>query len=963
MRRTLVVSIGTIASAAAQRVRQRRQDELKTLRRKLTRAPEPEQSALRLRSQQLLQAMRIQAFDLDGTQAYRLPAPLESEEAQWGPGEFVKISLSPQEVLPRLEAGQLAGIRQVNSQALRGLQNENASGGARPTSDLAFQVAEDRVRTVLRGALITLLESQPSLPSIQNHGIRVFLVAGLFGGTGSGAYQRMKHWLLEQGQELGVHLDVYPVLMLPGARASKDPENSYANTFAVLKELSADSTGSLWQATDEDQRTASARANFRAPFLVSDSNNAPDAPRVVSEEAFAALAGDMIFELTATPLGSHLDAQAGDFSVAGETTSSLGEPCQARSIGLSSVFLDVERQSLWSWSELALKYVEQSTTAAGEAAIRQAVRTFLEGNHLVVGDGSDALSNRLLRLCNDTEKLSFDRVHTLFGLATEGLRETQLLTEGRNRLNLSIQQAGEFGPALRRHASAVAEELDELVRSEMRRLLTNRRFGAGSASKWLAVAGGVTDAMLASAAAQLSELEAEVKDLDERIAAVEAEALERLNGRGLWFRALHSGALAQSAAEYRSDLEAWATQRIRAEAAACAIQVVRGLRATIQREIQETVQPILSSLSALTETLRENQRRAANHAIGYGCPNGLALLRCEGDLEELHERCFPAADEQRIADEIDTALARLEDPAATLSEAGTAAAFFNAAAGETLAGARLGDLHVADELMHRYPGEEQLGAVLAERDLEAYERLPLAATSDHSNGVTVIRLAGLGGSRMQPIRPVLDKYQTDRGVRYLPVDTGDRQRMVFLQVRAVFPFSDWRSFGIARRSYDAAHQSSATEIHHVIPGHRFLPIPGTRLAAVDLAGLLLRAWTLGRLEVSPGRGWLVLPASVTDPPVPVGPGPSLTPQAGYRLAVDLVSSTSCFVSRRGPSALHLCLDQFEKQLGQGTGVCGLNQLPPAMLAEGVKNLHQEAEWWAHNTLGAVEGWNDGRAAQ
>ena len=88
MRRTLVVLIGTIASAAAQRVRQRRQDELKTLRRKLTRAPEPEQSALRLRSQQLLQAMRIQAFDLDGTQAYRLPAPLESEEAQWGRGSL-----------------------------------------------------------------------------------------------------------------------------------------------------------------------------------------------------------------------------------------------------------------------------------------------------------------------------------------------------------------------------------------------------------------------------------------------------------------------------------------------------------------------------------------------------------------------------------------------------------------------------------------------------------------------------------------------------------------------------------------------------------------------------------------------------------------------------------------------------------------------------------------------------------
>src|ERR1035438_2850153 len=179
MRRTLVLSIGTIASAAAQRVRRRREDELKAFRRKLVRASEPERSAFEFRCLELSHALRIQAFDLDGTQAYRLPAPLESEDTVWGPGEFLKVSLSPQEVLARLEAGQLSGVRQVNSQALRGLQNENASGGARPSSDLAFQVAADRVRTALRGALVGLLESQPALTSIQNHGIRVFLVAGL----------------------------------------------------------------------------------------------------------------------------------------------------------------------------------------------------------------------------------------------------------------------------------------------------------------------------------------------------------------------------------------------------------------------------------------------------------------------------------------------------------------------------------------------------------------------------------------------------------------------------------------------------------------------------------------------------------------------------------------------------------------------------------------------------------------
>ncbi len=56
-----------------------------------------------------------------------------------------------------------------------------------------------------------------------------------------------------------------------------------------------------------------------------------------------------------------------------------------------------------------------------------------------------------------------------------------------------------------------------------------------------------------------------------------------------------------------------------------------------------------------------------------------------------------------------------------------------------------------------------------------------------------LQLLGVDGSRLESVRTTLEKHQTDRSVRYLPVDTGDRQRLVFLQVRAVFPFSDWRA--------------------------------------------------------------------------------------------------------------------------------------------------------------------------
>ena len=137
---------------------------------------------------------------------------------------------------------------------------------------------------------------------MQNHGIRVFLLAGTFGGTGSGSYERVKQWLLQIADELGVHLDIIPFLLVPGAHGPKDPANSYANTFAVVKELAADGTGYFWKT--QRGTTGPQRAGFRAPFLISDINNAPGAPRVVSESAFAALAGDIIYELATTALGS-----------------------------------------------------------------------------------------------------------------------------------------------------------------------------------------------------------------------------------------------------------------------------------------------------------------------------------------------------------------------------------------------------------------------------------------------------------------------------------------------------------------------------------------------------------------------------------------------------------------------------------------------------------------------------------
>jgi hypothetical protein len=331
---------------------------------------------------------------------------------------------------------------------------------------------------------------------------------------------------------------------------------------------------------------------------------------------------------------------------------------------------------------------------------------------------------------------------------------------------------------------------------------------------------------------------------------------------------------------------------------------------------------------------------------------------------DLHTRCFPEADEASVVAEFYSHLAKQPDPASVLSDAEALNRFFEDTAPKTLIGARLADLNVIDELKHRFPDDSHLGSVLRERDVEAYERLPLVYTSEQTSGLTLVRLLGVDGSRLESIRTTLEKHQTDRSVRYLPVDTGDRQRLTFLQVRAVFPFSDWRGYPIAHGYYESARSSSESEKQHILPGNRFLPDPGCRLVEDDLVALLVRAWVLGRLDWAQDRGWTVLPATDGETPVAVGQGPSVAPQLAYRLAIDLVSSTNCFVRAKGPTGLRQRLGDFTKELSNGSELCGLKRLPnAALLSAAVQNLQSEADWWERNTHPASNGWQSARAAR
>jgi hypothetical protein len=131
-----------------------------------------------------------------------------------------------------------------------------------------------------------------------------------------------------------------------------------------------------------------------------------------------------------------------------------------------------------------------------------------------------------------------------------------------------------------------------------------------------------------------------------------------------------------------------------------------------------------------------------------------------------------------------------------------------------------------------------------------------------------------------------------------------------------------------------------------------------------VVALLVRAWVLDRLEWVQDRGWTVLPAADGETPVALGQGPALAPQSAYRLSIDLVSSTNCFVRAKGPAGLRERLGDFAKEMSNGSEVCGLKRLPNAsLLSNAVRSLHAEADWWEHNTHPASNGWQSARAAR
>ena len=242
-----------------------------------------------------------------------------------------------------------------------------------------------------------------------------------------------------------------------------------------------------------------------------------------------------------------------------------------------------------------------------------------------------------------------------------------------------------------------------------------------------------------------------------------------------------------------------------------------------------------------------------------------------------------------------------------------------------------------------------LAGIFRERDLESYERLSLNPATRSS----LLRIIGADMRCLEAAKVILNKHATTRETEYIPVDTGDPDRILIVQLRAAFAITDWRLMPALRADYLLTHRENPFEKHHVYPSDRFLPDPGMRLGPADRAAMAVRAAILGRLAWGRERGeWFLKMADLSELPAPLGASfEAFSGQAGYRLAVDVASHFGCYYLQYGPDAIRQAMSDLRCANNGSARVVAT--MDPALIKQGCQRVDAELDWWARNSAPAA----------
>jgi hypothetical protein len=377
----------------------------------------------------------------------------------------------------------------------------------------------------------------------------------------------------------------------------------------------------------------------------------------------------------------------------------------------------------------------------------------------------------------------------------------------------------------------------------------------------------------------------------------------------------------------------------------------------ISESLKQHQIPLQQALMTLEEEQTRTEReleRVVNHSSDLEVPVGLALLAKPEEFEDLRQRILPEGAEPEAIRGLYHRLQQALDPLAVLTDSARLRDELETAAEANLR-SKVESLHVTTELLRRSRDDrDTLGRILRERDLESTERLVLKDSSEVENGLVLVRFLGMDAGREDMILPVLNEFAQQRQHAYTHVNTGDPERIVFLQIRAVFPLSDWAGCAGAQQDYHNQRKIHRMERHHEFAGDRYLPELGRRRTREDAQLVAVHAFVLDRLNWDAGN-WRLAPAEPGLNPRRLGSALELLlgPE-GYAVAVDVISDFKCFYCEHGPNVIR---DRLQRLEGSGPNTTETErEMAPLYTQEIRRRFEEELAWWEANTVPSAMEW-------
>lgn len=948
---SLIVYIGTTSCAVGLDLERKRALEIAWLTRQ-----SHSTNAFIERLHSLRDSLSLLAADIDATGVYQLSAPLDDVVASWPIGTFVECPLPGQDLIDNIKDGRHKGrFEHINPETVRQTM-QNAAGGTRVNGWLATETNRDSLEGAIRQRLQFIINQRREQANTNNQ-IRCILVRTSLGGFSSGAGDPIHQMILQIANEMGLTISFMSFLLVPGTNAAKDKANSLAVSAGVIKEQVAHSTGRHYhrELLMGSQRAVEVSSIFNPTFILSDTNNAPYKPSSLSIERFNGMVSELLHAIVFTGLGSKIEAIAGDMDIRSQELTVTGEPRFGRSAGISVIYLDRMMGFSYAQAKLRHRFFNSQLQLVNATAITGNIRGFFETHQIIEGADVQELSERLIQSVDVDDPVCINRFCELFRQTLAGKDGLELLIKGKDLFEYSVTQTGDFQTSFVRRRESLLQALQRSIYERTDQFARNRRTSLMAAKQWIEEAMAVAENMSIEAAKDTPRFEQQVDELQNNINHIEKDYIPRVVRKNFIYKFFRRNRIKAAGRAYIRSLENCQIATMRLQAHLVAIEVLTGLTELLKHRLSE-VQIAIDTISLENDKVAAELAKIADYRPDFNCPVGLALLNGQSDLDEFYTHMLPEGNEEQAIGDIYTRLQRVQDIVKILGDQTRLNDDLNPVIDTTFR-QKVERLHVVDYLLRRYPQPEELGAVLRERDRESFEYLQLKDSSKIENGLYIMRLLGIDLRRIGNTKELLAQYGYTR-TPYEAIDIDDPERIIFLQVRAAFPYSDWTHFEAANRVYKLNSKKIPFEKYHSNVGERNLPVPGKLLTPIEARTIILKGWLQERVEYIASQGWILFPATDDTGALELGRNLEvLLGQEGYGYAVDVVSHYNNFYLTHGPTIIQQRLTQlFQIRNGTITPATDTDRQLAALADDkNFEAIEYELDWWQKNSVpGAME---------